>query len=90
MQRYSYLLDVTTMHCAFNKTNNVSLQSLLLKIYNDISEAMTLYKNSFLTLKMPVTTAADNIYKYFIHCFSEKIRLDVSRESSARQRIHMK
>ena len=26
----------------------------------------------------------------FFHCFSEKIRLDVSNESSARQRIHMK
>ena len=26
----------------------------------------------------------------FFHCFSEKIRLDVSSESSARQRIHMK
>ena len=24
------------------------------------------------------------------HCFTEKIRLDVSSESSARQRIHMK
>ena len=24
------------------------------------------------------------------HCFSEKIRLDVSSESSARQRIHIK
>ena len=36
---------------------------------------------------------ADDIHKYF-HCFSEKIRLDVSSESSARhsarQRIHMK
>ena len=28
------------------------------------------------TLKAPITTAADNIYKYF-HCFSEKIRLDI-------------
>ena len=28
--------------------------------------------------------------KYFFHHFSEKIRLDVSSESSARQRIHMK
>ena len=28
-------------------------------------------------------TAADDIYKYFFHCFSEKIRLD-------RQRIHIK
>ena len=26
----------------------------------------------------------------FFHCFSKKIRLDVSSESSARQRIHMK
>ena len=28
--------------------------------------------------------------KTFFHCFSEKIRLDVSSESSARQRIHKK
>ena len=35
-------------------------------------------------------TAADDIHKYFFHCFSEKIRLDVASESSARQRIHMK
>ena len=35
-------------------------------------------------------TAADDIHKYFFYCFSEKIRLDVSSESSARQRIHMK
>ena len=40
-----------------------------------------------ITLKAPITTAADDIHKYF---FSEKIRLDVSSESSARQRIHMK
>ena len=38
----------------------------------------------------PITTAADNGHKYFFHCFSEKIRLDDSSESSARQRIHMK
>ena len=43
-----------------------------------------------LTLKAPFTTAADDIHKYFFHCFPEKIRLDVSRESSARQRIHLK
>ena len=43
-----------------------------------------------LTIKVPITTAADDIHKYFFHCFSEKIRLDVSSESSARQRIHMK
>ena len=58
---------------------------------------MTLYQKGFLhgerrqtlTLKAPITTAADDIHKYF-HCFSEKIRLDVSSESYARQRIHMK
>ena len=45
-----------------------------------------------LTLKVPIMTAADDIHKFFFfHCFSEKIRLDVSSESSARQqRIHMK
>ena len=43
-----------------------------------------------LTLKTPITTAADNIYKYLFTVFSEKIRLDVSSESSARQRIHKK
>ena len=39
---------------------------------------------------MPITTAADDIHKYFFVGFSEKIRLDVSSESSARLRIHMK
>ena len=42
------------------------------------------------TLKAPITSAADNIHKYFFIVFSEKTRLDVSSESSARQRIHMK
>ena len=41
------------------------------------------------TLKVPVTTAADDIHKFFLNCFPEKIRLDVSSESSARQRIHL-
>ena len=35
-------------------------------------------------------TEADDIHKYLFHCFSEKIRLDVSSESSAGQRIHTK
>ena len=39
---------------------------------------------------MPITTAADDIHKYLFIGFSEKIRLDVSSESSAGQRIHMK
>ena len=39
---------------------------------------------------MPITTAADDIHKYFFHSVSEKIRLDDSSESSARQKTHMK
>ena len=46
--------------------------------------------SDILTLKAPITTAADDIHKYFFYCFSEKIGLDVSCESSARQRIHLK
>ena len=49
-----------------------------------------LHHDEALTLKAPITTAADDICKYFPHCISEKIRLDVSSESSARQSIRMK
>ena len=42
-----------------------------------------------LTLKAPITTAADDIHK-IVSFFSEKIRRDVSSESSARQWIHLK
>ena len=44
----------------------------------------------YLTLKVPIMTAADDSHKYLFIVFSEKIRLDVSSESSARQRIHKK
>ena len=40
-------------------------------------------------LKAPITMQQTTFINIF-HCFSEKIRLDVSSESSARQRIHMK
>ena len=40
--------------------------------------------------KAPITTAADGIHKYLFIVFSEKIRLDISSDSSASQRIHMK
>ena len=40
-----------------------------------------------LTLKAPITTTADDIHKCFSIVFPEKIRLDVSSESSV---IHMK
>ena len=37
-----------------------------------------------------ITTAADDIHKYFFIVFSEKITLDISSESSAGQKIHLK
>ena len=37
-----------------------------------------------------MTAADDNLEYFFFYCFSEKIRLDLSCESSAGQRIHMK
>ena len=49
-----------------------------------------LSKFSPLKLKAPIATAADDMYRYFFYCFSEKINLDVSSESSDRQGIYMK
>ena len=43
-----------------------------------------------LALEAPSRTAADNIHKYFFIVFQRKSDPDVSSESSARQRIHMK
>ena len=50
-----------------------------------------------LALKVPIMTAADDSLEYlfivFVFCFLfffDKIMLDISCESSARQRIHMK
>ena len=42
------------------------------------SEKLTFMSWSYLTLNTPITTAADDIHKHFLHCFLEKIRLDVS------------
>ena len=44
-------------------------------------------KKTCLTIKAPITTAADDILKYFFFNFSKKTSLDISCESSA---IHMK
>ena len=40
-----------------------------------------------LTPKAPITTAAEDIPEKLLPLFSEKMRLDVSSESSAGQRI---
>ena len=50
----------------------------------------TAYTDSILTLKTPITTAADNILKYFYFNFSKETSLDISCESTAKQTIHMK
>ena len=42
-----------------------------------------------LTLKVPITTAADDNLEYLFIVFSENIILDISCEFSAEQRIHM-
>ena len=46
-------------------------------------------RQHYLTLKAPIMTVADDIHNYFSLFFRE-IRLDISSESSAGQRIHMK
>ena len=51
---------------------------------------MVMVNADVLILKAPITTAADDSLDFYFHCFSEKIRLDILCESSARQRIHMK
>ena len=47
------------------------------------------FKFIILTLKVPITTAADDNFYYFFY-FSEKTSLDISCELSAWQTIHMK
>ena len=57
------------------------------------SNQCTLTWHSVLTLKEPITTAADDIFKYmyiYFLYFSKKISIDISWESCARQTIHMK
>ena len=54
---------------------------------SDFKHAKSKFFRSILTLKVPVTTAADDIHRYIFHCFSKKIRLDVSSESSASQAL---
>ena len=59
--------------------------------YFDLHNMMKTEGTRFLTLKAPITTAADDIHKFiFFPCFSEKTRLNISSESSAGQRIHLK
>ena len=43
-----------------------------------------------LTIKVPITTAADDNFCYFFFYWSEKTSLDISCESAAKQTIQMK
>ena len=76
------------LHQFFNDISNFFLSTNTSDFLKQIIILKPFY--SLLTLKAPIATAADDIHKYLFNCFSEKIRFDVSSESSARQRIHMK
>ena len=64
-------------------------QNLFSKLYITVLTFQSTHSVIPLTLKAPITTAPDDIHKYVFIVFRKK-RLDVSSESSARQRIHMK
>ena len=46
--------------------------------------------STYLTLKAPIPTAADDIFLFILFYFSEKTSLDISCDLSAWQMIHMK
>ena len=60
----------------------MSYKSLLKEVEEKLRDIFSVNKRSIPRLQQ---TTFINIF----HCFSDKIRLDVSSESSARQRIHM-
>ena len=64
------------MHVQANGTSNPILISYLMYVCIKEGENLPL-KKSYLTLNVPITTAADDIHKYFFIVFSEKIRLDI-------------
>ena len=54
---------------------------------------LSCYLELYLTLKAPITTAADDNYFYiyiYIFYFLEKTNFNISYESSAWQTVHMK
>ena len=57
------------------------------RMLNDFVLDHCLFVNFTFTLKVPITTAADDIRKYVLIVFSEKIRLDISCESSDKWNI---
>ena len=59
-----------------------NVASIVIPVCNSPGNSKLSY---ILTLKVPITTTEDDIYKYFFIVCSEKLRLDVSSESSARQ-----
>ena len=76
---------------AINSSCSVKVNEFLTVKVLSIPAIVTEQENSVAAsiLKVPITTATDDVHKYFFHCFSKKIRPDVSCESSARQRIHL-
>ena len=87
----SYLSDLFQFTSEIHsQTRRVTSENLLYILKRKIEAYRSTLSTLDLTLKVPITTAADDIHEYFFSVFLEKIRLDVSSESSARQRIHLK
>ena len=51
-----------------------------------LSMCVKISADNILTLKAPITTAADDIFEIFFFNFSKKTSLDISCESSAKQK----
>ena len=65
---------------------NHQVSVLIIKLNTQRENSGTVNLNlQTLTLKAPISTAADDIHNYIFHCFFfKKIMLDFSSESSAR------
>ena len=91
--RISFLLTlakISNISLLFIQMETLSINCSSMSAANNLCSSFLSECLEKLTLKAPITTAADDIHKYFFLCFSGKIRLEFSSESSARQRIHLK
>ena len=73
------------------------MSTYYIRFYGEIktknSYSRIISKYSPLTIKVPITTKADNNFFFFCFCFfyfQKETSLDISCESSAKQTIHMK
>ena len=79
---YGYSLEVPRRGTS-NEYHNICFPG-------EIRNNSTYLELPILILKVPISTVADDIFKYFPIYFPEKIRPDISCELSASQTLHMK